>query len=558
MQAAYGKENDSDLKAVWKGWLSNYAERFGTYVVLTHAWPVRRSVAERNAKRFGKLLSERIFGKYFYRRKQGLASVFTIEIKAKPVHVKENQRFNYHINYLIESHPLVTKRIVSQIWAKVAGHKSSDIDLHVEPTRSKNGVISYILKDISEENYPVPYIPEGTVDEPKSNKPLPTARRNRRRSIKRLALRATDLDLQNKGAKLTGNVRLYQRSNGRWYARFTLNGKRRMLSTGETDETRALLKLGEIVKNLCDNGTKALKSFSELAREYNNYAEINKAPSTLEREKYTMRILIRTFGKMKLTTITRLDIDRHIQQRRKEVAPASINRELSLLKNMLKMAVQWEYLDKSPARDVKAIREPPGRVKWLSEAERERLLDACKRSANAMLYEIVLVALLTGMRKGEMQRLTWDDVDFEKRLITVRHSKNNETRYIPINKILLPVLVELNKKNIHAHYVFSKPDGTAYGNWRGAFESACKLAGFKDFRFHDLRHCFGSSLGMAQYNLYTIKALMGHKTLSMSDRYTHISEDVLRAAVDDIGAKMVQSETNSLDNLLSDEFTTGR
>lgn len=233
----------------------------------------------------------------------------------------------------------------------------------------------------------------------------------RKRRGKQIVLRPSDLDFSVEGIKLTGNVRLYRRDNGRWYVRFTLNGKRRMLSTGESDKTRALLKLGEIVKqatikDTLGSKTKLISTFAELEKEYTPYAEINKSASTVEREKYTMRILSMTFGKKKLSEITRKDVDRHIQQRRRELAPGSINRELSLLRNMLDMAVEWGCLERNPARDVRPLKEPAGRIRWLNDAECERLLDACRHSKSPMLYPIVLTALTTGMRKGELQRLT--------------------------------------------------------------------------------------------------------------------------------------------------------
>jgi integrase len=363
----------------------------------------------------------------------------------------------------------------------------------------------------------------------------------RRRRPERVVLRSTDLDFSAEGIKLTGNVRLYQRDNGRWYVRFTLNGKRRMLSTGERDKTRALLKLGEIVreaaiKDTLGSETKLISTFAELGKEYTPYAKDNKATTTTDREKYTMRILLRTFGNKKLSEIKSLDIEQYKQIRRKEVKTSSVNRELALFRHMLNKAVDWGYLEASPARRIKPFKEPKGRIRWLNDAECERLLDACRHSKSPMLYPIVLTALTTGMRKSELQSLTWDDVDFESGIITVKQTKNNEIRHIQISKDLLPVLQELSNETPHSHYVFSKPDGTAYGNWRRSFETACRQAGIKDFRFHDLRHCFGSYLGMAGYNSYTIMALMGHKTLAMSARYTHISNDILKTAVDESGA----------------------
>ena len=360
----------------------------------------------------------------------------------------------------------------------------------------------------------------------------------------KIVLRPSDLDFSIKGIKLTGNVRLFQRVNGRWYVRFTLNGKRRMLSTGETDRTKALLKISEIVREaeLEDTLGRKVKTdvtLSELAKEYTPYAEANKAPSTLYRDKSRMRKLLETFGKKKLSEITGRDIERYMQSRRKEgKQPATVNREFALLRHMLRKAVEWDYLSVSPARTVKPFKESPGRVRYLSDSERERLLGAC----SGMLKAVVLTALLTGMRKGELQGLTWDDVDFERREITLKRTKNNEVRVIPIGKDLLPVLHRLHNERPYSHYVFSKPDGRPYGNWRKAFTTACRQTGIKDFRFHDLRHTFASYLAMAGHSAFTIQRLMGHKTIAMAQRYTHLSQAHIRAAVDQIGAKVVQSE----------------
>lgn len=358
--------------------------------------------------------------------------------------------------------------------------------------------------------------------------------------------------------RITADVTLFQRSNGRWYARFTLNGKRYMVSTGETDKTRALLKLGKIVEKSTaqdKTGVKQIGTFAELEKEYTPYAKNNKSASTVERERYTMGILLRAFGKLQLREVTPLLVERYKQSRVKQVKPASVNRELSLLKNMLSKALEWGFIETNPASKVKSFKEPSGRMKWLNDSERERLLAECRLSDNPLLYAVVFAALNTGMRKSELQRLTWDSVDFEKALITVRETKNNETRFIPMARELARLLSSLYNGRPHSHYVFSKPDGTAYGNWRRAFEGACFRAGLKDFHFHDLRHTFGSYLGSSGFNAFTIKALMGHKTLAMADRYTHISDATLKDAVEKIGAKMVQSEVDSFDNLTSDAVT---
>lgn len=379
----------------------------------------------------------------------------------------------------------------------------------------------------------------------------PTRRRSRR---PRIAFHPYDLDFSGHQIKLTRSVRLYRYTNGRWYVRFTLNGKRRMLSTGETDKTHALLKFGEIVKaaeraDALGFQAKSVSTFRELAEEYIVYAEVNKATSTFKGDKRRLPKLLAVFGALELTDMTQRRIELFIEARGKEVKPATVNRDLALIKHMLSKAVDWGYLKSNPVKRVRFLKEPPGRTRYLNENERERLLDACKHSESEMLYPIVLTALLTGMRKGELLALTWDDVNLTEARITVRRSKNNETRHIPIHASLLEVLSELHTRYPFSQYVFSKPDGRPYGNWRRAFDTACRHAGITNFRFHDLRHTFGSYLGMEGFNAYTIMQLMGHKTLAMSARYTHISETQLRAAIDKIGEKWWRPSHQELDNL---------
>lgn len=350
-----------------------------------------------------------------------------------------------------------------------------------------------------------------------------------------------DLDLQAKQITLNSLMILRQR-NGRWYLRLWVNGRRMELATGEIDYDKALLKICDTVRRatrLAHVGPEKVPiTFAELAKEYRPFAERTKSKSSLRSEVCTMKRLLEYFGVRKLTQITSYDIERFMLKRGKEVNPSTVNRSYALLSHMLNKAVDWDYIKDSPCRRVKKLKEPPGRIRWLTDTECERLLDECTRSKSLWIYEIVFTALNTGMRKGEMQSLTFDDVDFEQKLITVNKTKTNEVRYIPINNELFAILKELRDSNPHWHYVFSKEDGTAYGNWRLAFQKACQRAGIKDFRFHDLRHTFASYLAMEGYNVFTIQRLTGHKTLSMVARYTHLADRHVRDAACVLGEKL--------------------
>lgn len=259
-----------------------------------------------------------------------------------------------------------------------------------------------------------------------------------------------------------------------------------------------------------------------------------------------MKSLLKTFGDYKPVSVKARQIEEYKRLRRETVSPSSVNRELALLKHMCHKAVDWGYTKTNPAQTVKLFKEPPGRLRYLLAEERDSLLKEC----SGMLYAIVTTALETGMRKGEMTRLQWKDIDFQRRMITILESKNGESRFVSISDVLLPVLQRLYIERRGSH-VFTKPDGRPYGNWRKSFENACKRAGIEDFRFHDLRHTFASYLVMAGVDIRTVQELMGHKDIKMTMRYSHLSKAHLLEAVNRVGTKMAQSEKTPSSNLTS-------
>lgn len=278
----------------------------------------------------------------------------------------------------------------------------------------------------------------------------------------------------------------------------------------------------------------SLPSFLSLVEEYLDYANTYKRPSTFKRDITALTRILLTFEGVELSQITMRDIERFQAKRAKEVQPATVNRDMQVLKHLLNKAIDWGYIQISPARRVKSLREPPGRVRYLSESERRRLLDNCWLNGSDMLYPLVLTALLTGMRRGELRELIWDNINLEDCLIAVGHSKNNQSRVIPIHRDLLPVLVRLRSQYPFAQFVFCKPDGRPYGDWKRRFTTACERAGVKDFRFHDLRHTFASYLVMSGVDIRIVQQLLGHKDIKMTARYSHLSTACLSDAVNRI------------------------
>ena len=190
------------------------------------------------------------------------------------------------------------------------------------------------------------------------------------------------------------------------------------------------------------------------------------------------------------------------------------------------MAVrEWQWCEDNPVRKVSKPKEPRGRVRFLSEDERERLLEACKVSRNPYLYIIVVLALSTGARRGELIHLTWSDVDLKRGILTFDETKNGERRAVPLTGYALEVLTQHAKRRCpDTSLVFPDSTGTRPVGMREAFEWAVKRAKITNFRFHDCRHIAASYLAMNGASLAEIAEVLGHKTLAMVKRYAHLSE----------------------------------
>lgn len=213
--------------------------------------------------------------------------------------------------------------------------------------------------------------------------------------------------------------------------------------------------------------------------------------------------------------------------RRKVRSPATVNRYLAALSICLSTATdEWDWLEVSPLQKVKKLKESRGRVRFLSDVERSRLLTACKESNNHMLYVAVLLSLSTGGRQAEIMTLHWADVDLMARRAILNKTKNDERRALPIRGLALSVLrdyAEIWKKDTLLLFPSKlKPDQPI--DLRASWKTALTHAEITDFNWHDLRHSFASELAMSGATLAEIAEVMGHKTLQMVKRYAHLTE----------------------------------
>jgi integrase len=220
-----------------------------------------------------------------------------------------------------------------------------------------------------------------------------------------------------------------------------------------------------------------------------------------------------------------------------ERAPATVVRYLAALSHVFTIAVrEWGWLEDNPMRKVRKPKEPRGRVRFLSEdeinangeeieGERTRLLNACKKSSNTYLHTIVVLALSTGMRQGEILNLRWPDVDLNTGRIILHETKNGERRVVPLLGRARELLKELSKvRRLDTDLLFPGRNPEKPVFIRTPWLEAVKDAGIDDLKFHDLRHSAASYMLMSGASLGEIAELLGHKTLQMVKRYSHLSE----------------------------------
>jgi len=222
-------------------------------------------------------------------------------------------------------------------------------------------------------------------------------------------------------------------------------------------------------------------------------------------------------------------------------SPATVVRYMSALSHAFTIAVnEWQWLENSPAKKVKKPTESRGRVRFLDDNERAKLLIACKESSNPWLYTCVVLALSTGMRQMELMKLTWPDVNLGAQYIILHETKNGERRRVPLTGHALELLHSHSKeKYSNTQLLFpSKRNPSKPFSLRLPFERALEQAEITDFHWHDLRHCTASYLAMNGASLAEIAEVLGHKTLSMVKRYAHLSDGHVSSVVTSMNEKI--------------------
>lgn len=313
----------------------------------------------------------------------------------------------------------------------------------------------------------------------------------------------------------------YRNSDGKW--------RREAISTSHSLAVEVLSKrkaqVAEEIHFPARAKNKAL--FSEIAKEYwtlhGQYLRSSKTYDCM------LKKILAEFGNKKIGNISPACIQKFCNEIVNKTSASTANRYRTLLQTIFNKAKVWgKFYGDNPCCMVKKQKEPNHRLRYLNEPEIKRLIEY----ANPKLIPILACALMTGMRKGEILNLNWQDVNLERNIIYILQSKSGKPREIPIIPALKRVFLSLNPADCGNVFKLSKMSLRRY------FDKAMKQADITEFRFHDLRHTFASHFMMRDGNIMDLQKILGHSSLEMTLRYAHLSRKHLSKSMDRLNGLM--------------------
>ena len=306
-------------------------------------------------------------------------------------------------------------------------------------------------------------------------------------------------------------------------------------------ETETAIRSGRWLQNVLAKRVTLNELIDRYEREYLAVAAIRTNASRVKR----LRFWRKEYGHLALADINvarvleaRAKLLKSVNRVGERLAPATANQYVGDLRHCFAVAKrEFCVIAENPLTDIQKLREPRGRVRFLTTDERVALQASCK-SHSETLHTLVVLALSTGARKGELLGLRRTDADMQRGMLTFHHTKNGERRSVALTGLAHSLLAEhLKVRRLDTDLVFPGLKGRPLVVDK-MFREACQRAGIKDFRFHDLRHTAASALAMNGASLAEIAEVLGHKTLQMVKRYTHLTEGHTRGVVGRMNAAM--------------------
>lgn len=311
-------------------------------------------------------------------------------------------------------------------------------------------------------------------------------------------------------------------SGNKWYYRFQINGKEYYKACkGATNKKEALqyeaIVKAELMKgNLGIIENKKTRTFNEAVDLYLKYSETNKR--SYKTDIYYTNNFKDFFKNIDLQNITPAIIEEFKQELiNKGLKNSSVNRHLEALSKMFNLCIDENYLEKNPMQKVKKMKKENHIIRFLTRVEEHILF----KHLPEHIKPIVICALKTGMRRGEILNLKWSNIDNKFSCIELLQTKSGKKRKIPISKKLKEVLLKIRKENKTEYVFINQQTQEPYTDIKKAFTGAVKRAGIKKFRFHDLRHTFATRLIEQGVDIVVVKELLGHADIKTTMQYVH-------------------------------------
>jgi len=336
-----------------------------------------------------------------------------------------------------------------------------------------------------------------------------------------------------------------------WYIDYYADGRRVREAVGsQRNALKALVaRKADILRGEYKFKKDVRIRFEDFAlKEYLPYLKLNK--KSWHRNKASLKSLMLQFKGMLLSKITPRQIEGFKRKRLYEdrVQPSTINRDLACLRHLFNIAKKLKGHDgENPVKDVGFFQEPQLVMEILDKEESTRLINAAKD----YLKPIIITALNTAMRRGELFNLRWNDVDFIEHYIFVKKTKSGFMRKIPMNDLVTETLKNIKRES---EFVFCSPRTggrlTAVGD---SFKAACRKAGVPDLRFHDLRHTAATYMVTGGVDLATVSQILGHSDIKMTMKYAHPTPENKRNAVNVLASIFRPEEKKEVVTIQSQE-----
>ena len=325
--------------------------------------------------------------------------------------------------------------------------------------------------------------------------------------------------------RLNISMRLFRRENGIWYVEFERGKKKSLRTRNKAEAVRLFNKLkreylaGKLM--ILKHGVRI--TLSEFIKEYLEWCENNRSQETFQKARHVLKLFREIIGDKHLESLKKKDLDDYVSHLLQlGYSKVTVNVHIRTLKAAISKAVEWEYIKSHPFKGYKQLKIQQKPPRFLMPAEIRKIEQAIDKPEWLLVFRLLIY---TGMRRSELVNLFWKDIDLERDIITVRKSKNFQSRVIPIHPNLKRELLKWYPA-VGRVIPFSSKHHITH-----KLKEYFIKAGFKDLRVHDLRHTFASLMVMAGVDLKTVQELLGHTTYKTTEIYAHLAPDHLKDAI---------------------------